>query len=124
MGQLTQLKLPFHALFAGGSESSTAVTFAPVLRNESSREQKFSGAKVPRCESSRERSTPGTFAPGSEWSWERKVLRAAVAKWHTRRLSGLTKSVQTFRLVLFRNDALYLINNSGYKTLVVIILLY
>jgi len=29
MGQFTQLELPFHALFAGGSESSTAGTFAP-----------------------------------------------------------------------------------------------
>ena len=59
---------------SGGSESSTAGTFvlfcfAPVLRNKSSRERKFQGAKVPGSESS----TSGTFAPGSEWSWERKV---------------------------------------------------
>ena len=40
---------------SGGSESSTAGTFvlfcfAPVLRNESSRERKFQGAKVPHLE--------------------------------------------------------------------------
>jgi len=29
MGQLTQLELPFHAVFAGGSESSTPGTFVP-----------------------------------------------------------------------------------------------
>ena len=60
MGQLTQLELLFHALFAGGSESSTAETFAPVLRSESSRVQKFSGAKVP--------SLPGPNDLGSEKS--------------------------------------------------------
>jgi len=41
MGQLTQLELPFHALFAGGSKSSTAGTYTPILRSKSSRERKF-----------------------------------------------------------------------------------
>jgi len=55
MGQLTQLELLFHALFACGSEISTAGTFAAVLRsknsrNESSQERKFQGAKVPHLE--------------------------------------------------------------------------
>ena len=54
---------------ASGSKSSTARTFAPVLRSKSSRVRKFSGPKVTGSESS----TPGTFAPGSEWSWELKV---------------------------------------------------
>ena len=64
MGQLTQLDLPFHALFAGGSESSTAGTFARVLRCESSRERKFSGAKVPHLELS----LPGANGLGSNKS--------------------------------------------------------
>jgi len=45
MGQLTELELPFHVLFAGGSKSSTAGTFVPVLGSESSREQKFQERK-------------------------------------------------------------------------------
>jgi len=54
---------------SGGSESSTAGTFvlfcfAPVLRNESSREQKFQGVKVPHLELS----LPGANGLGSEKS--------------------------------------------------------
>jgi len=71
MGQqlLTQLELPFHALFAGGSESSTAGTFTagtftPVLRSESSRVRKFPGGIVPGVELS----LPGANGLGSEKS--------------------------------------------------------
>jgi len=69
MGQLTQLELPFHALFTGGSESSTAGTFTPVLRSESSRVRKFSGANIPGSESSHlELSLPGANGLGIEKS--------------------------------------------------------
>jgi len=48
----------FHLIFAQWSERSS-LQGTKVPGNESSREQKYQGAKVP-------------FAPGSESTWERK----------------------------------------------------